>query len=230
MKAEDGELQTDWGIFKLDDLLELDFGDVLTSHLGVELKVYRPRAQDFFEHLKRTGAPISPKDVGIIMSHTGINKDDTVLDAGTGSGILAIYLGLAALRVVTYEVSEDFIGVARSNIAAVGLENVDVRLGDIAEEIHSLNETFDVVTLDLQSAAKVVPAVPGVLNPGGYLVVFSPFIEHAKEVRYAVSDAGLEDTVTLECTLREMSFKEKGTRPSTSRVGHTGYLTFARLP
>ncbi len=224
----DKDLHTEVGVFKLGQLSDVEYGDIITSHLGFEMQVYRLRAADLFNSLKRTGAPISPKDIGMIIGHTGLNKKDTVLDAGTGSGILAIFMGLVARRVVTYEVREDFAEVARSNIALSGLENVEFRSGDMVEEICSLNETFDVVTLDMQAAAEVVPHVLKVLNPGGYLVVYSPFFEQAKDVRIAIDTAKFEEVVTLECTQREISFTERGTRPSTSRVGHTGFITFAR--
>ncbi|NOR48423.1 MAG: SAM-dependent methyltransferase, partial [Methanosarcinaceae archaeon] len=95
---------------------------------------------------------------------------------------------------------------------------------------HSIDETFDVVTLDLQGASEVVSFVPEVLNPGGFCVVFSPFMEQAKDVRQAINMIELEDVVTFECTQREISFSERGTRPSTIRVGHSGYVTFARIP
>lgn len=230
VRTGDGELHTDVGIFKLDGLLELEFGDTIRSHKDFELKVYRPRASDFFNNLKRTGAPISPKDIGMIMAHTGLNKADTVLDAGTGSGILAIYLGLVAKRVLSYEIREDFAEIARSNLKIAGLDNVEVRSGDLIQEIHSLDERFDVVTLDMHQSAEIVLSALRVLNPGGYLAVFSPFIEQAKEVRMAVDNSGFVEVVTLECIQREMSISKRGTRPSTVRVGHTGYLTFARVP
>ncbi len=228
--AGNGDLHTEVGVFKLDRLLEMEYGDSIASHLGFELKTRCPRAPDFFKKLKRTGAPVNPKDIGMIISHTGLNKQDTVLDAGTGSGILAIYLGLIAKRVLSYEARQDFLDVARSNIALAGLDNVEVRYGDIVQEIHSIDETFDVVTLDLHHASEVVPFVPEVLNPGGFCVVFSPFMEQAKDVRQAISMIELEEVVTFECTQREISFSERGTRPSTIRVGHSGYVTFARIP
>ncbi|MCL7414595.1 MAG: methyltransferase domain-containing protein [ANME-2 cluster archaeon] len=228
VSAGNEDLHTEVGVFKLGQLLEKEYGDIIASHLGFEMEIYRLRAIDLFNSIKRTGAPISPKDIGMIMGHTGLNKEDTVLDAGTGSGILAIYLGLVARKVVTFEVREDFAEVARSNIALAGLDNVDVRGGDLVEEIRSLDETFDVVTLDMHTAAEVVPYVLLVLKPGGYLVVFSPFIEQARDVRMAINSAKFEEVVTLECTQREISFSERGTRPSTSRVGHTGFITFAR--
>jgi tRNA (adenine57-N1/adenine58-N1)-methyltransferase len=228
--AGTGDLHTDVGVFKLDRLSEMEYGDSIASHMGFELKTRRPRAPDFFNKLKRTGAPVSPKDIGMIISHTGLNKEDTVLDAGTGSGILAIYLGLVAKRVLSYEVRQDFLDVASSNITLAGLDNVEVRYGDILQEIHSIGETFDVVTLDLHNSSDVVQFVPEVLNPGGFCVVFSPFMEQAKDVRQTISMIELEEVVTFECTQREISFSERGTRPSTIRVGHSGYLTFARIP
>ncbi|MBA1341748.1 MAG: tRNA (adenine(57)-N(1)/adenine(58)-N(1))-methyltransferase TrmI [ANME-2 cluster archaeon] len=224
------DLHTEVGVFKLDRLPGMEYGDSIVSHLGFELKTRRPRAPDFFKKLKRTGAPVNPKDIGMIISHTGMNKNDIVLDAGTGSGILAIYVGLVVKRVLSYEFRQDFLDVARSNIALAGLDNVEVRYGDILQEINSIDETFDVVTLDLHHASEVVPFVPDVLNPGGFFVVFSPFMEQAKDVRQAISMIELEEVVTFECTQREISFSERGTRPSTIRVGHSGYVTFARIP
>lgn len=72
--AGNGDLHTEVGVFKLDRLLEMEYGDSIASHLGFELKTRRPRAPDFFKKLKRTGAPVNPKDIGMIMSHTGLNN------------------------------------------------------------------------------------------------------------------------------------------------------------
>ncbi len=92
----EGELHTDLGVIKLDELGTKNFGDTISSHLGVEFIIQKPRAPDFFAHAKRSGAPMMPKDIGVIISNTGLCSSDCVLDAGTGSGILAIYLGMIA--------------------------------------------------------------------------------------------------------------------------------------
>ena len=169
-----------------------------------------------------------PKDIGLIISNTGICSSDCVLDAGTGSGILAIYLGKIAKKVVTYEVREEFMEIARNNIALTGLSNIECRHGDIVEEIHKLDEKFDIITLDTIAAARVIPYVPDVICPGGFLAVYSPFFEQAKEVREAIGKTNFIDVVTMETLEREISFTDRGTRPSTARVGHTGFITTAR--
>ena len=224
----EGELHTDLGVIKLDELRAKTFGDTICSHLGVEFIIQKPRAPDFFAHAKRSGAPMMPKDIGVIISNTGLCSSDCVLDAGTGSGILAIYLGMIAKRVVSYEIREEFFEIAMENIALTGLTNIELRHGDIVEELQKLDEKFDVVTLDTIAAAEVVPHVPKVLYPGGFLAVYSPFFEQAKEIREAIAKTNFTEVRTLENMEREISFTERGTRPSTARVGHTGFITIAR--
>lgn len=223
-----GELHTDLGVINLDELGTKSFGDKICSHLGVEFIIRKPRAPDFFTHAQRTGAPMMPKDIGVIISNTGLCSSDHVLDAGTGSGILAIYLGGIAKRVVSYEIREEFIEIARQNIALAGLLNVELRRGDIVSQIRELDEKFDVITLDTIGASEVVPHVPRIIYPGGFLAVYSPFFEHTKEVRCAIEKTDYTEVRTVETIEREISFSERGTRPATARVGHTGYITLVR--
>jgi tRNA (adenine57-N1/adenine58-N1)-methyltransferase len=223
-----GKLHTDLGVINLDDLRDLSCGDRINSHLGVEFTVLKPRTPDIFRYAKRTGAPMMPKDIGMIISSTGLCSSDCVLDAGTGSGILAIYLGRIAGRVVSYEIREEFMETARQNIAMAGLSNIELHRGDIAEEIQGLDEKFDVITLDTIDAARVIPHIPRVIFPGGFIAAYSPFFEQAKEVREAIERTGFIDVITIETIEREISFTDRGTRPSTSRVGHTGFITIAR--
>lgn len=169
-----------------------------------------------------------PKDIGVIISNTGLCSSDYVLDAGTGSGILAIYLGMIAKKVVSYEIREEFIELARKNIALSGLTSIELRHGDVVEEIQKLDGKFDVVTLDTSAAAQAVPHVPSILYPGGFVAVYSPFFEHTKEIREAIEKTSYTDVRTIENIEREISFTERGTRPSTARVGHTGFITIAR--
>lgn len=223
-----GELHTDLGVIKLDELKSKNFGDTISSHIGIKFVIQKPRAPDFFTHAKRCGAPMMPKDIGVIISNTGLCSSDFVLDAGTGSGILAIYLGMIAKKVVSYKVKEKFLEIARQNIAIAGLTNIELRKGDIVEEIQKLDEKFDVITLDTIAAAQVVPHVPRVLYPGGFLAAYSPFFEQAKEIREAIGRTNFTGVGTLENIEREISFTERGTRPCTAMVGHTGFITIVR--
>ncbi len=224
----EGELHTDLGVIKLEELRTKSYGDRITSHLGIEFIIQKPRAPDLFAHVKRSGAPMMPKDIGVIISNTGLCSSDYVLDAGTGSGILAIYLGGIAKKVISYEIRDEFIGIAQQNIELAGLSNVELRHGDIVAEIQKLDERFDVITLDTGDAPAVIPHIPRVIYPGGFLAVYSPFFEQTKEIRDALGKTDLTEVRTIETLEREISFTERGTRPATARVGHTGFITIAR--
>jgi tRNA (adenine57-N1/adenine58-N1)-methyltransferase len=223
-----GKLHTDLGVIDLEEPDAYSFGDKIISHLGFEFHIQKPRGPDFFAHAKRSGAPMMPKDIGAVISSTGLCSTDNVLDAGTGSGILAIYLGSIARRVVTYEIREEFIEIARKNIALACLSNVEVRYGDIVEQIQKLDEKFDVITLDTVDTSQIIQYIPGVIYPGGFLVAYSPFFEQTKDIRIEIEKTGVSEVKTIETMEREISFTERGTRPATVSVGHTGFLTIAR--
>lgn len=228
VEVSDGKLHTDLGIIELKDLREREYGDRINTHLGHDFLIRKPRTPDFFRNCKRVGAPIVPKDIGIIIAYTGICKEDEVLDAGTGSGVLAIYLGSIASKVITYEKNAEFVKTAKKNIDNAGLKNVEVRHGDILSEIPKIKENFDIITLDMRDASQVIPYAKSILKPSGFLVTYSPFFEQSKDVRDAMGKE-FSEVKTLECMEREISFARGLTRPSTRVVGHTGFITIARL-
>ncbi|MFB6077582.1 MAG: tRNA (adenine-N1)-methyltransferase, partial [Halarchaeum sp.] len=220
------ELHSDLGVVEVPE--DPEPGQVVESHLGEAFTVRSLRGPDLFDHLERTGAPMMPKDIGLIVGHTGAAASDRVLDAGTGTGVLAAYLGRIGADVVTFESRAEFADVARENVAMADVEeHVEVRTGDVTEELDGLGR-FDLVTLDTPDAPAVVERLDDHLVNGGFVAVYSPFVENARASHEAARDAGLADVETVETIQRRMDFDERGSRPSTKGVGHTGYLTFAR--
>jgi tRNA (adenine57-N1/adenine58-N1)-methyltransferase len=113
VRAGAGALSTDKGQLDLARLIGAAPGDIITTHNGAPFTVRIPRPNDFFTHGKRSGAPMLPKDIGLVIAYTGMNRRDDVLDAGTGSGISAIYFGGIARSVKTYEIREEFSRLAQ---------------------------------------------------------------------------------------------------------------------
>ncbi|WP_058366767.1 methyltransferase domain-containing protein [Haloparvum sedimenti] len=225
------EFGTDLGVLEVPE--DVEAGDTVETHLGETFEVRELRGPDLFDHLERTGAPMMPRDIGLLIGHTGASAGDRVLDAGTGTGILSAHLGRIGADVTTYEKDPDFADVARENMRIAGVEDrVDVRTGDLAEEVDALaeGEGFDLLTLDTADAPAVVERAADLLVPGGFLAVYSPFVEGTRDAALAAREADLEGVETLETIQREMDFSDRGSRPSTAGVGHTGYLLFARRP
>lgn len=228
VKVSEEAFHCDFGVIQLEELHLLTPGEKIYSHKGQEFIVQKPRMSDMFNHAKRSGAPMMPKDIGIIIAYTGLCKTDKVLDAGTGSGILAMYLGSIAKKVISYEIRSDFVQLARNNISQAGLNNVEIRCGNIVEEIDNIEEKFNVMTLDNSDTPEVIMKAKKNLVPGGFVATYSPFIEQAIQIRNALKNSEPWDVDTIECIERPISFSDKGTRPGTSGVGHTGYITIAR--
>ena len=219
-------LESDLGVLEVPK--DAEPGDTVETHLGEAFTARKLRGPDLFNHFERTGAPMMPRDVGLIVGHTGVAADDRVLDAGTGTGVLSAYLGRCGADVTTYERDADFAAVARENMRLAGVEDrVEVRTGDVTDEVDDLGR-FDVLTLDTADADTVVARAQDLLADGGFVAVYSPFVEQTRDVVAAAREAGLSNIESLETIQREMDFDERGSRPSTAGVGHTGYLTFAR--
>ena len=222
VKAGAGTLSTDKGQLDLAPVVGASAGDIFTTHTGAQFTLRVPRATDFFTHGKRSGAPMLPKDIGLVIAYTGMSNRDAVLDAGTGSGIAAIYFGGIAQSVKTYEVRPDFSALAAKNIREAKLDNVEA----IAADVLTATGIFDVVHLDMQITPEYVAHAFTLLRSGGYLACYTPFLEQMAIVVDTAQDRFCE-VHTHELIEREMTRSKRGTRPSTS-VCHSGYITIAR--
>lgn len=182
---------------------------------------------DIIKKLKRLPQIVMPKDASLILSYTGISPESLIVDAGSGSGFLCIFLAYYCNKgkVVTYEKRPDFAEVVRKNVKLSELKNIVVKEKDILEGIEEKN--VDLITLDMRDAEKVVENVFQVLKPGGWLVVYSPYIEQVISVRNKIEELNFIQIKTVENIVREWRVG-KHTLPEVSGVMHTGWLTFAR--
>lgn len=185
-----------------------------------------------WKKLKRGPQVILWKDAGTIISTVGLQSGDSVVDAGAGSGWLAIRLGLIVGekgKVTSYEWREDFAGLAEKNVAKAGLGKiVEVKRKNVFEGIDE--KDVDLITLDLADSEKVLPAAHAALKEKGFVVGYSPNVEQVRRFVEAGLAAGLEQFRVVETIEREWLVRPQGCRPATMGLMHTAFLSFLRKP
>lgn len=219
------DVHTKYGFIKADALLNAKPGDELKSNIGKKFRVLPPDAVDFFHKAKRGPQAVTLKDCAMIVAKTGIATGSNVLEAGTGSGLLSMFLAniLRPGKLVTYEVREDFAEIARKNFERFGIKNIELKGKNIYDGIDE--EELDAIILDLPEPWLVVEHARKSLKPGGYLVSYSPSITQSKRLHDALEEDFTPET--LETLLRTWNMKT--VRPNTRMLGHTGFITIARF-
>src|SRR3990167_5962855 len=171
-KSLDEDLHTQYGFIRKEELKEAKEGSLLKSNTNKEFFVFNQHFIDLYRKIKRDAQIIPLKDIGLIIAETGINKKSRVLDAGSGSGALACFLASIAKEVITYEIREDFIGIVKSNIGFLQLNNIRIKKKNIYEEAD--DKDVDVVILDVPEPWKALENCSKALKPGGFLASYSP--------------------------------------------------------
>lgn len=179
---------------------------------------------DFLESARRGPQVILPKDAGLIISETGLNKDWKVVDAGSGSGFLSMILGNIGCKVYTYEIREDFYKLAKDNIKKAGLDNVKIFNKDITKGI--AQKKIDLVTLDMIKPERVIKHAHDALKPGGFIVIYSMHIEQVQDVLVELEKHKFSVKV-MENIQREWQTVRGFMRPKT-HLAHTGFLVIGR--
>lgn len=179
-----------------------------------------------YRKLKRGPQVILPKDIGLILGYTGVGKNSVCVDAGTGSGWLAVALARVSRHVTSYDVREDFLKIAEKNRIIEGLDNLDLVNKDVTKGIKE--KDVDLVTLDLPNSDRAVRHAYKALKADGYVVGYLPHMEQVKKFVKALERYKFRTVFTIEAIVRDMLVRQEGMRPSTKGVWHTAYLVFAQ--
>ncbi len=178
--------------------------------------------------LKRGPQIITRKDAGSVVAETGLMPDWVCLDLGGGSGFLSLFLAnlLTQGKITTYEIEKKNAQIIKENIEKSGLKNIKV-VNKPAEKFTGKN--YDLITVDMKGAEKLVKKCFYALKQNGFLAVYSPHIEQQIACRKAIEKTGLKIIKTVENIQREWKVDTRGySHPIHSQLVHTGFLTFAR--
>ena len=115
-------------------------------------------------------AMLEPKVEARLLQELQVQRHETALEIGTGTGFMAALLGHRAQRVITLEWDAELARSAAANLRRAGLTNVDVRTIEAAAAARGLpaEAPFDVILL-AGSVAEVPRELLAQLAPGGRL-------------------------------------------------------------
>jgi tRNA (adenine57-N1/adenine58-N1)-methyltransferase len=179
--------------------------------------------------MPRRAQVIYPKDLGAILMAADIFPGAHVLEAGVGSGALSMTLLRAGARVSGYELRGEFARQAQVNVAALLGDDASysVEERDVYEGIDE--RRLDRVVLDLAEPWRVVEHAEGSLSPGGILLAYLPTINQTAQLRERLERSMFGMAETFELLRRTWHIEGRSVRPDHRMVGHTGFITTARL-
>jgi ribosomal protein L11 methyltransferase len=136
----------------------------------------------------------------IAKSHRKNNHAWSLLDAGTGTGLLAIAASrLGAETVEGFDFDPTAVRVARRNIKRNKARSVDIYEADLFEW-NPGQTRWDVITANLFADVLIpnMAKLHDVLIPGGHLILSGILLEHKDGVLAAAEATGLPEPVTLQ--------------------------------
>ena len=229
--ADGGEFHTHAGVLPHGELIGRDEGVTVRSSAGARYTAVRPTLADVVLKMPRGAQVIYPKDLGPLLLLADLFPGARVLEAGVGSGALSMTMLRAGADVVGYELRPDFAARARANVTAFlgdeGAARFRVEERDVYEGIDGTG--LDRVVLDLPEPWRVVKHAEAALHPGGILVSYVPSVVQVAHLREALATSAFGLASTVEVLQRGWHVEGQAVRPEHRMVGHTGFLTSARL-
>ncbi len=256
--SKGGAFHSHNGVTSHDLVIGSPEGSTVRSTSGARYVAVRPTLSDVVLKMPRGAQVVYPKDLGAILIQGDIFAGARVLEAGVGSGALSMAMLRAGARVTGYEIREDFAAKALSNVrtflnetlpdlepdsepdpapcpegAARGQvpgpvdDHFQVECRDIYDGIG--DNGWDRVILDLPEPWRVVAHAQEAMAPGGIFLAYLPTINQTAQLRAELDISRFGMAQTLEVLHRTWHIEGRSVRPDHRMVGHTGFLTHARL-
>jgi len=213
----------------LKDELNSDKTLVITN-TNKEFLVFNANNYDKKQKIKRGPQIILAKDLGYIISRTGVTKDSFIVEAGGGSGAATIFFSQIAKKVHTYEIVEDHFKLIERNLKFMEIENAKITLGDLADYIE-IEKEIDLLFLDMPEPLNILQKNLLGVKSGSYIVCYVPSISQIQLISEFVSKHENEfylEEIT-EVILRHWKVTGKISRPEHRKeIDHTAFLVFIR--
>lgn len=232
---DDQEFVSQNGVIKFNDIRELP--STVTSSKNHEYYVYIPSFDEFILLMKRGPQIIYPKDIGAILIAGNISKNSNILEIGTGSGALTLYLNLILdkkSQLFTLDENEKnqrraqktierFVASSKIN-NLVDVNYINGKLSAFA--FNDLSDKVDTIITDIPEPWEffLKNQIKQNLNWVSYL----PSISQVEKIVTKLRENNFVNIKITETLNREWIVDKKIVRPKNEMVGHTGFVVGAR--
>lgn len=228
---EDGLISTHIGPIYHNHIKEAGFGGSIILPNGKRIEIRRLTFEEYVVSLKRNVTPIYPKDLGRIVSLLDIQPGNKILEAGTGSGSMTLYLARAVGvegEVWSYEIREEFHNIAKKLINQWPLESKSIKLFSGSVDTCDAEERyFDGIFLDLLNPELVLGNIQHLIKEGKPVVLLLLHITQVCDLIEYINTNNLNFQVekTIEVSERSWFIDLPKCRPqSYGSSKHTGFL------
>lgn len=181
------KLHSNWGLIAHEDMEGRPTGTIIRTSMGIPILIRRPSLDEFTLFMKRGPAIAYPKDASAMLTMMDVTEGDCVLESGSGSGAMSLFLSRAVGykgSVLSVEIREDHHRVAVLNYkrwrstwslrrGEEWSDNVHFHHGDIISAGPLLaGRGFNSVALDMVNPHLALPAVVPHLHPGSVCAVY----------------------------------------------------------
>lgn len=215
------------------EVIGLPEGSVVETTGGLKFLAFKPLLADYVLAMPRGATIVYPKDAAMILGFADIGPGVRVLEAGVGSGALAISLLRAVGHTGTvdsFEKREEFAAIATKNVNQYFGEspsNWNFQLGAVQEFEHA--KQYDRVVLDMLAPWECVDMASKVLVPGGVFIAYVATTTQLSQTAEAIkASACFTEPESNETIVRGWHHEGLAVRPQHRMIAHTAFLIMAR--
>uniref|UniRef100_A0A672P1A5 tRNA (adenine(58)-N(1))-methyltransferase n=1 Tax=Sinocyclocheilus grahami TaxID=75366 RepID=A0A672P1A5_SINGR len=164
------KLHSNWGLIAHNDMEGCPAGSIIHTSMGILIVIRRPSLDEFTLFMKRGPAIAYPKDASAMLTMMDVTEGDCVLESGSGSGAMSLFLSRAGIRedhhrcaVLNYQRWRSSWSLRRGEEWP---DNVHFHHGDLIS-VGAL-----LVSLDMVNPHLALPAVVPHLHPGSVCAVY----------------------------------------------------------
>ncbi|MBR4447640.1 HemK2/MTQ2 family protein methyltransferase [Methanobrevibacter sp.] len=159
---------------------------------------------------------IPAEDSYLLADNLEIEKGQSVLEIGTGSGVVAMYASRLTDRITVTDINFDACGLARKNFEENNIENIEILFGNLFEPVK--NRKFDVILFN----TPYLPTEEGEVLEDTINYAFDGGINGRKVIDMFLNEVGnhLNDGGTVQLIQSSLS----GNDETLTRLDELGFI------